>query len=98
MMDNRITTHKFGEYQFNIIEDYTRAIVELEHPDYSGEYYIVAVSSPVIPLWSDDEGWEDYYKGMRKAIEERFNKSGYWHEVKITLEFVVDGKIYRREI
>ena len=97
-MENRMSMHHMERYSFNIVEDYSRAIVELDHPDDSGEYYIIAVSSPEIPLWYDDEEWEEYYKEMRKAIEERYNKSGYWHKVKITLEFIVDGKIYRKEI
>ena len=99
MVENRMTTHKVDKFQFNIVEEYTRAVVMLEHPDDISEYYIVAVSSPETPWWfEENDVWEEYYKEMRKAIEERYNKSGYWHEVKITLEFICEDKIYKKEI
>ena len=98
-MKNRMSMHHMERYSFNIVEDYERAIIELEHPEDSNRYYTVAVSSPETPIWyDDDEEWAEYYKEMRKALEERFNPHNYWHEVKITLEYIIDGEIYRKEI
>ena len=92
-------TYNVDKYRINIMEEPEKAIVELEHPDYGNSYHIIGFNSEDMPWWSaTDEEWEEYYKAVRKAIEERFNHSRYYHTVKITLEYVVDGKVYRKEI
>lgn len=91
--------HNIGNYRISLMEYATMADIELIHPDHGSEFYLVSFNSEDEPdFGADEEEWKAFNQAVRKAIEEQYNHSGYWHEVKITLMFVVDGEVYRKEI
>lgn len=55
-----------------------------EHPDDSSGYYTFGVKY-------DDFNEEE----TRKEIERRVNRHGYWHEVKMWIEYCINGKVYK---
>lgn len=55
-----------------------------EHPDDSSSYYTFGVKH-------DDFNEEE----TRKEIEHRVNRHGYWHEVKMWIEYYINGKMYK---
>ena len=87
------------EYRIDLMEDAIMAEVVLSHPDYSSEYHNICFASKDAPrLFDDDEEWHEYYQAVRKVIEHRYNRYGFWHEVKITMVCTFEDKVYRSEI
>ena len=58
--------------------------VSCEHPDDSSRCYVFGIK------------YDDFDKAeTRKEIEKRVNRYGYWHEVKMWIEYYIDGKMYK---
>lgn len=83
--------------KLQMIEDATIYHIQLIHPDDGSEFHSVAVSSD-LPLFATDEEYEEYNRELLKMLKERYNKYGYWHEMIVTAEYVIDDKVYRKEI
>lgn len=56
-----------------------------EHPDDSSMNYTFGIKS------NDLANLEE----VRKEIEKKVNRHNYWHEVKMWIEYHIEGKMYK---
>lgn len=72
--------------------------VVCNHPDDSSRSYVFAVeNTDEFNPW-DDDFCDLYFREIRETIEKKVNPYGYWTEVVITGNWVIDGEIFRQEI
>lgn len=81
---------------FRVVEnDGPKYTVVLEHPDEGVSIHSFFIDSDEEPsVFADSEEWTEFNKRIIKAAWETFNKSGYWHTMTITAEYVFDGEAH----
>lgn len=84
--------------KLTMIENPTTYHIQLVHPDYGSEFHDIAVADDSSHYVFTDEEWAEYHEELFKMLKEKYNKYGYWHEMIVTAEYVIDGKVYQKEI
>ena len=57
------------------------------HPDTSGQGYEFVLEYDELMDW-DDEGFrKEANRQIREFVENEINKYGYWHEIKMSIDF-----------
>ena len=80
-----------------VIESYLpRFTVEFQHPDDGVEIHTFYLDDDeeVERLLNDGDHPARFNTELKRAVWNKFNRSGYWHTMTITSEHVIDGQVY----